>query len=971
MGCASSAPSPPTPAFAPLKDPPLPTPQAVPKTPGVAGGSFVDPPIHVKRGATPSAGPKDVAEGNPTLYLLLGGTGQLATSLILNALFKLFQAELLGDSALIIGVGRAELPQDDYVKLVSENLVPGNKQQFLKCVRYAASDACDAVKLGKALAVHAPPLSSQRVVVVFALPPRTIGDAAEAVSKLGFAWTRAVLHGVPGNGGDAPFVDEKVARVFGESRVFRVDPYAGMDTVNRVVAFRFANRVFEPTWNRNHVRAVLLDYAGDVSPEGEFYGVLRDVIADHLLSLVALVAMERPASRQDEDIRDAKAQVLASIRPARSDRSLLGRYDGFSKSVPTFATVVLEIDTNRWRGVPFIIRAGLGLGRSQTDVRILFRRAASSQGLWTSEAVVDNQVCLRIQPSSYAELGLVLANPASVHGAVVAVAQRFGGAAPYSGSLSAYQRLLLDVSRGQLANFARSDALVEAFRILQPLIFLAPQTTYPHGSRFGPAASDALVSKEVGGAAQAPADWVRAPGVGDDDVGAADDQAWLDTKDASVMAGLRLELHVGLVRMRLLVRQILQAMRDGLQGRASSMKMIPSFVTRLPTGDESGTFYALDMGGTNFRVSRFVLSPNNPVLRTDEVHFAIPPALMREGASAAALFDFLAESVASVQRDKRKGETAAYGFTFSFPVRQTGLRAGSLIQWTKGFATPGVVGADVVGLLRAALQAKGLKGTVAALVNDTVGTLAAGARDDHSTRAGVILGTGTNAAYVEKVRNLADARGMALDDVVVINTEWGDFGSGAPGVLPLTDVDVDIDRASPNPGKQWFEKLIAGFYLGEIARRMLEKLAAAGELWVGAARNPAVSAPHSFDSRHASNVECDESDDLRQVAEIEHSVLGLTGSSLADHRTVQTVCRLVTERAARLTACGIAALVIQLGLTEPCTVAFDGSLYEAHSSFRTRLEAALESLGCRCRLRLSKDGSGLGAALVAAAATSD
>jgi hexokinase len=202
-------------------------------------------------------------------------------------------------------------------------------------------------------------------------------------------------------------------------------------------------------------------------------------------------------------------------------------------------------------------------------------------------------------------------------------------------------------------------------------------------------------------------------------------------------------------------------------------------------------------------------------------------------------------------------------------------------------------------------------------------------------------------------------------------THVAGFGSQKPGVLPFTEADRAIDVASPNPGAQWFEKMISGYYLGEVTRRLLERLAEAGELWAGKVKRSKVSAPYSFDSRQASDVECDESDDLHLVREIEAAVWGVSGSSLPDRRLVQTVCRLVTERAARLTAAAIAAVVVQIDQTDPVTVAFDGSLYEAHSSFRGRLEGALELLGCRVRLKLSKDGSGLGAALVAAAASAD
>jgi len=212
-------------------------------------------------------------------------------------------------------------------------------------------------------------------------------------------------------------------------------------------------------------------------------------------------------------------------------------------------------------GVPFIIRAGLGLQRSQTDVKILFRRAASSQGLWPTD-LVDNQLCIRIQPTNHVELDLVIASPSTLNPTLDTASTRFGGVVPDSSSLNPYQRLLLDVTRGQVANFARTDALHAAYRVLQPLINMSPQTTYPLGSKYGPEASDAIISKELGNNHP----WIGL-GVENDD---SEEAVWKETIDSSILASLRLELHIGLVQMRILVRKMLQEMRAGLRDKVLS-----------------------------------------------------------------------------------------------------------------------------------------------------------------------------------------------------------------------------------------------------------------------------------------------------------------------------------------------------------------------------------------------------------------
>ena len=198
---------------------------------------------------------------------------------------------------------------------------------------------------------------------------RAINDTPNSNS-----WTRLVLMG-----SDSQSYDVASSKfLLGEERIFRIDPFAGSDAVRRLVALRFGNRVLEPTWNRNNVKAVLFDFGLDSCASRQYSDhFLRDVFVDHLLSLIALVAMERPASRFGDDVRDAKTDVLSAIQVVRPDRFVVGRCEGAGgdESAATFATVVFDIDTGRWRGVPFICRVGKGLDRTRSEVRVLFRTA--------------------------------------------------------------------------------------------------------------------------------------------------------------------------------------------------------------------------------------------------------------------------------------------------------------------------------------------------------------------------------------------------------------------------------------------------------------------------------------------------------------------------------------------------------------------------------------------------------------------
>ncbi|XP_029121025.1 hexokinase-1 isoform X3 [Elaeis guineensis] len=281
------------------------------------------------------------------------------------------------------------------------------------------------------------------------------------------------------------------------------------------------------------------------------------------------------------------------------------------------------------------------------------------------------------------------------------------------------------------------------------------------------------------------------------------------------------------------LRQVADAMTvEMLAGLASEggskLKMLISYVDNLPKGDETGLFYALDLGGTNFRVLRVQLGgKGGRVVKQEFEEVSIPPNLMV--GSSSELFDFIAAALAKFVASEGEefhlpvGRQRELGFTFSFPVKQTSISSGTLIKWTKGFAINGTVGEDVVAELTKAIERQGLDMRVTALVNDTIGTLAGGRYYDNDVVAAVILGTGTNAAYVEHAQAIPKWHGLLpKSGKMVINMEWGNFRSSH---LPITEYDQALDAESLNPGEQIFEKLISGMYLGEIVRRVLLKMA--------------------------------------------------------------------------------------------------------------------------------------------------
>ncbi len=402
---------------------------------------------------------------------------------------------------------------------------------------------------------------------------------------------------------------------------------------------------------------------------------------------------------------------------------------------------------------------------------------------------------------------------------------------------------------------------------------------------------------------------------------------------AERLESLRHEFALDAAGARQLIGRIHEEMRSGLAGGRSSLKMLSSF-TRHPTGRERGRYLALDLGGTNFRVMAVELSGERSFEILRETRIAIPGEL-RSG-DGERLFDFIASSLDAFLGESGLPGDGRYGlgFTFSFPVRQTGVKAGTLIQWTKGFTAGGVVGNDVVVLLERALRRRGIGCvSVDALVNDTVGTLVAKSYEREGCKLGVILGTGTNACYSEKGK-----------DGVIVNMEWGGF-AGFEG----NAFDRTLDAASANPGSQLFEKAVSGMYLGEIARLVLVGMAKEG--LVAAPEGPA----YSLTSEHLSR---------------------LVGSAPASGDGVaRAVAEIVSTRSAHLAAMALAAVLLwqEERLAEDGVVAIDGSLFEKFPGDRETMVAFLEELlGEHARnvhVEDARDGSGVGAAIIAAIAS--
>ncbi|KAL2338022.1 hypothetical protein Fmac_012468 [Flemingia macrophylla] len=430
-------------------------------------------------------------------------------------------------------------------------------------------------------------------------------------------------------------------------------------------------------------------------------------------------------------------------------------------------------------------------------------------------------------------------------------------------------------------------------------------------------------------------------------------------------------------KLKLVADAMTVEMHAGLASEGGSkLKMLITYVDNLPTGNEEGLYYALDLGGTNFRVLRVHLGgKDGGIISQEFTEVSIPPNLMV--GTSDALFDYIAAELVKFvdQENEPPARQRELGFTFSFPVMQTSISSGNLIKWTKGFSIEDAVGQDVVAELTKAIKRQGLDMRVTALVNDTVGTLAGGRYANSSVIAAIILGTGTNAAYVERAQAIPKWHGpLPTSGEMVINMEWGNFRSSH---LPVTEYDFALDAESLNPGEQIFEKLISGMYLGDIVRRVLCKMAEEA-CFFGDDVPPKLRVPFMLRTPDMSAMHHDSSADLNVVGSKLKNILEISDTSLEVRKVVVEICNIVATRGARLSAAGIFGILQKLGKDtmsngegQKNVIAMDGGLYEHYTEYSKCLENTLrelvgEEVSESIIIEHSNDGSGIGAALLAA-----
>lgn len=448
----------------------------------------------------------DGSQGTAHSFIILGASGDLAKKKIYPTLWLLYRDELLPQPTHICGYARSTLTVQEVRERCEPHVKVEPKEQaqfeqfWDKHNSYVSGEYDNAVslqQLGRQLEQQEQHAAQANRIFYLALPPSvyemiTLGIKQYCMSERG--WNRVIIEKPFGRDDvSAQRLSDHLASLFTEQQIYRIDHYLGKEMVQNLITLRFANKTLGATWNRDNVACVLITFKEPIGTQGrggyfDEYGMIRDVMQNHLLQILSLLAMERPVSCSPNDLRDEKVKLLKSIPALQLQDLVLGQYVGDPKGetkeqqtgylddpgvaaqsiTPTYALAVLHINNERWQGVPFILRCGKALDERKAEVRLQYQNVPGDIFDGRSKR---NELVIRVQPNEAVYLKLMCKQPgASFELQETELDLTYASRYTDTHLPDAYERLLQDVFQGSQIHFVRSDELHEAWRIFSPVL---------------------------------------------------------------------------------------------------------------------------------------------------------------------------------------------------------------------------------------------------------------------------------------------------------------------------------------------------------------------------------------------------------------------------------------------------------------------------------------------------------------------
>jgi glucose-6-phosphate 1-dehydrogenase len=469
--------------------------------------------------------------------IVFGATGDLAQRKLIPALFHRDEQGQLPPEARIIGTSRREMSDDEFKAFATAALVafvdealrtPDMMQRFLSRLSYTAAEASKEDGWPK-LEAKLKDYADRTRIFYLAVGPDLFGPICERLGNHNLITpkTRVVIEKPVGkDGASAQALNQAIGKVFKEPAIYRIDHYLGKETVQNLMAMRFANALFEPLWNAQYIDHVQITVAETLGVEGRagYYdtaGALRDMVQNHILQLLCLVAMEPPASMDANAVRDEKLKVLKSLKaitPENIENNVVrGQYQkgasaqgavsgyleelGTDSKTETFVSIKAEIGSWRWNNVPFFLRTGKRLPARLSEIMVQFKPVPYSVFDKTAGAMEANRLVIRLQPDEGVKLFLMIKDPGPGGMRLKQVPLDMTFAESFSArNPDAYERLLMDVVRGNQTLFMRRDEVTAAWKWIDPILNHwkeSPEPPKPYKSgTWGPSQAIAMIERE-------------------------------------------------------------------------------------------------------------------------------------------------------------------------------------------------------------------------------------------------------------------------------------------------------------------------------------------------------------------------------------------------------------------------------------------------------------------------------------------